>query len=235
MAGLGGSEGGKGGLAVFLNTGKAPPVAAGAGFGALSVEFKRQPAIEQAMGVEGHAVALAVTDADGDVDMDVIALADLKPASLLINDRLHRFRHQFLEAAAAGKMWNGVLTMDVTQSQRTDLLLLASGQAPLLLLNRDKPGTEPAKIYDKVALSSEPLRQAGVVDLDLDGWPDVLGLTDDGHIRLLRNDRKNGFIEVAALPGVEDKGGLVACMALDIDGDDVPGLLAWHGSTGLRA
>jgi hypothetical protein len=235
VAAFAGREAASGGIAVYVNTGKAPPVPSGSGFGALSVAFKRSDAIEKAMGVAGHAVALAVTDADNDVDMDVIALADLKPAALVVNDRLHRFRHQFLEAAATGQMWNGVLTLDVAQAMRTDLVLLAAGQAPLLLRNEGKAGTEPAKIYAKAALNSPPLRQAGVVDIDLDGWPDVVGLTDDGHIRLLRNNRKNGFAEAMALPGTEDTGDLIACLALDVDGDDVPGLLAWHDTKGLVA
>src|SRR5262249_17489440 len=80
IAAFAGRDAGQGGIAVFLNTGRARPAPSGSGFGALTVEFKRHDGIEKAMGVAGHAVALAVTDADNDFDMDVIILADLKPA-----------------------------------------------------------------------------------------------------------------------------------------------------------
>ena len=86
--------------------------------------------------MKGGTVGFALTDADQDRDLDVIALEERRPPGLLLNDRLLRFRRAGIDAAKASLAWNGALVLDVDHDERSDLLLLATGQSPLLLMNR---------------------------------------------------------------------------------------------------
>jgi tetratricopeptide (TPR) repeat protein len=235
LASFAGAPKGKGGIAVYLNIGEAPP--SQRELGALSVKFRRAPEIEKSLQAEGNATSLAVLDADGDVDLDVLTLADREPAALLVNDRLQRFHHAWIEAANAGQLWNGALVLDVDQDERSDLLLLATGQSPLLLMNRGVAGQDPFKIFEKGAVDSPPLLQARVVDFDLDGYPDVVGLSQQGKPTLLHNDRKGRLVAIPEGLGADSDwaNDLIAVLPVDLDGDGFPDVLTWSEAGGLKA
>src|SRR5262249_30520161 len=127
--------------------------------------------------------------------------------------------------------------IDVSQRQRSDLFLLRDGEPPVLLLN-EPPGraAEPSRAFRPVPVGCPPLRQAHMIDLDLDGWPDVVGLSDDRRPVLLHNVA--GRLSHAAGGLGHDKDwprDLIALAVLDVDGDGYPDLLGWSEGKGLVA
>src|SRR5439155_13281150 len=94
-----------------------------------------------------------------------------------------------VSAGVGTPMLNGALVLDVNHDERSDVLVVAAGERPFLLVNQAAPGMDAAKLYAPGAVDSPPLRQAVAVDIDLDGWVDVVGLSDAGKPVLLHNDR----------------------------------------------
>src|SRR5207244_6060027 len=144
-----------GGVAVFLNVGEALPAPVGAASPGLTVKFQRHPETEKLLGSAAPVVGVAVTDADADHDLDLILLEERAVPAVVLNDRLLRFRRAALPVADA-RAWTGALVLDVDHSERSDLLLIAAGQVPLLLTNWAAPGQEVARPYEKGALKYPP-------------------------------------------------------------------------------
>src|SRR5439155_23709605 len=75
--------------------------------------------------------------------------------------------------------------------RRSDLFLIGLGQRPVLLLARPAGGErDVGRWFEAGATSSPPLLQAQAVDLDADGWTDVVGLSEQRRPVLLHNDGK---------------------------------------------
>src|ERR1019366_6645830 len=106
------------GLAVFLNVGEAPPNPAGHR-GGLTTAFKRADG-PTALLLKGPTTGVALSDVDGDRDLDLLMLADGAAPAVVLNDRLLRF-HQANGSLAAAQQWNGALVLDAEHDERSDL------------------------------------------------------------------------------------------------------------------
>jgi hypothetical protein len=234
LARLRGEDVGAGGLAVFLNVGEAPPSPPGAqGPPPLTVRFRPAEGPE-ALLVKGPVVGVVTGDLDGDQDVDLLVLVDGAEPVAVLNDRLLRF-HRAGRALATAGAWNGGLVLDVSHDERSDLFLIGSGQVPVLFLSRPAPpGSELTKSLVPGAVNSPPFRQAQAIDLDLDGWTDVLGLSADGKPVLLHNGGDGRLGVAAGALGDDWPIDLLAVAAADLDGDGNPDLLAWSESAGLQ-
>jgi Flp pilus assembly protein TadD len=224
-----------GGLAVFVNTGVADPVPAGAFYGGLSVKFRRAPDLEKVWTVSHRPISAVVSDVDGDLDIDVIVFVHQGPAQLLENQRLLRWkRHELISPGPTpGANWG--LPIDVDQDGRNDLFRVASSSPSQLVWNRSLPGEDPARSFES-GPTFDNLRQARTADMDLDGWPDVITLSSEGRIRILRNQR-NATLQ-AESPDLESKNSpspVQAVLPLDLNGDQFPDLLVWQAESGLSA
>jgi hypothetical protein len=187
---LKGDKAAGGGLAVYLNVGKAPPVLPSENQPPLECRWRRETQMPGLKDLAGPAISVAASDMDGDRDLDLLVLGERALPAVAVNDRLLRFRTQPLpEAIAPGQRWNGALVLDVDHDGRSDLFLLAAGEKPRLLLNRAGFGNDDVAKWFEVGVSnSPPLRQALAIDLDLDGWTDVVGLSEEGVPVLLHNE-----------------------------------------------
>lgn len=219
-----------GGLAVFLNIGEARPGAAG-----LTCQFRPAGDTEgkKEFSSAEAVVAVAVTDADADADLDLVALADGGPAALVLNDRLLRFRRLLADLPA--RRWNGALVLDADHNGRADLVLLAAGEAPLLALSAGVPdANRPNQPYrvSGPAIQGRPLRHAQAIDLDLDTWTDVVGLSEDGQPVWLRNEGGR-FVERPGTFGDGFPGDLIAAAMVLIRPGCDSDLLVWSESGGL--
>jgi hypothetical protein len=203
------------GVIVYENIGEAAPGAAG-----LTPKFRR---------LEGRlpptpAAHLVAADLDGDGDVDLLALADGAPPVPIINDRLLRFRAGPPLPGVPAAKWHGGVVLDADRNERADLVLLRQGEAPLVLLAKDD-GFKP------MATNSPPLTCCVATDLDLDGWPDVVGLDDRGQpvfLHHLGGDRL--VVEPGAFGILDQRVARSHALAVaDLDGDgDLDLLLVSH-------
>jgi len=182
-------------------------------------------------------VGVALSDLDGDRDLDFLVLPERAPPTAVINDRLLQFRSFALpENLLAAAPWNGALVFDLDHDGRSDLLLLSAESRPYLVHNRFQPGQEaPADWFTVDRVPGQPLRQAVAVDLNLDSWTDVVGLSRDGLPVLLQN------LGGQLLPQAEAFGrdadwprDLLAVAVCDANGDINPDLFVWSESQGLQ-
>ena len=129
--------------------------------------------------------------------------------------------------------WNGALVLDSGRNGRSDLFLIAADQAPRLL-QRLNSGRGAGPDFRRGAVESPPLRQAHAIDLDLDGWTDVVGLSAGGRPVFLHNEGGRLVYAREALGRDLDwPRDLVAVNVLDADGDGRPDLVVWSESDGL--
>jgi tetratricopeptide (TPR) repeat protein len=223
-------------LIVFWNIGEAKPANKQADPPPLPTAFQRAEGPADLLGPSVPVVATPISDVDHDQDLDLIVLADGRPPALVLNDRLGRFHSVACPELLPRGRWNGALVLDLKHRDRSDLLFIGPERAPLLLLGEPRTGdSDPAKWFRQVETDSPPLLQAQAVDIDLDGWTDVVGLS---HIRkpvLLHNDGKKLVYSRDALGA--DSGwpkDLIGLATGDFDCDGNPDVLLWSENEGLQ-
>src|SRR5207302_3767431 len=184
----GNSESGPG-LAVFINVGHSPARSPSEDPPPLKPKFERLNSPPSLSASRVSAVSTVISDFDGDLDLDVLLLADHAPVRMIVNDRLLRFHQVTLPASLipAGQ-WNGGLVLDARHQGRSDLFLIGPAQAPLLLVNNaDRGKRDPTSFFEVAKVNCPPLLQAQGIDIDLDGRTDVVGLSTKGLPVLVHN------------------------------------------------
>jgi hypothetical protein len=223
-------------LPIFQDSLRIPAFAAGpvATAVASAMDSARRVAV---LGGSMAAVGMAVSDLDMDRDLDLLLLADGKPGSVLWNDRLLRFHRTPLPASilAPGR-YNGALVFDSLHRGRSDVLIISRDEPPRLLLTQTIIGTtDPARWFESGIIDSPPLLQAQAVDIDLDGWTDVVGLSANRRPVLLHNIGQRLVQAVEALGNdTQWPRDLMAIHVADFDGDGMPDFVVWSESAGLQ-
>jgi tetratricopeptide (TPR) repeat protein len=223
-----------GGLLVFLNTGEALPAPPNTN-APLTCSFRRSDLLSSKEA--GPAVGIAMLDAEGDDDLDLVSCLEGAKPSLILNDRVLQFRTtEALQGATPATAWNGALVLDVNHDRRSDLFLVAADQPPILLLNRATvTETNTTKWFERGSTNSPKLLQAVAGDIDLDTWTDVVGLSADRIPVLLHNEGgrlavvPNGLGDDNAWP--KD---LLAVTLCDMDGDGFLDLVTWSEEKGIQ-
>src|SRR5262249_19117940 len=133
-------------------------------------------------------------------------------------------------------VWNGALCIDANADERSDLLLVGPGSPPVLLLREPRGGAAVAKWFTRGTVKSPPLLHAQAIDLDLDGPPDVVGLSKDRRAVLLHSDSGTRLVHAVSALGPDEAapGDVLAVAAADLDGDCRPEVLLWAEREGLR-
>jgi hypothetical protein len=225
-----------GGLAVFLHVGQAPPIRGPGKSPPLEPNFKRDDKLANLAGGTDSAVGLAASDMDSDRDLDCLVLADGSVPSVVVNNRLLQFARQTLaEELTPPADWNGAIVLDVDHDGRSDLLLVRASKTPSLLLNRRKPGETNASAWFEEGRTNAPvLRQAVAIDLDMDTWTDIVGLSGQGVPVLLHNEVGRLVMSPDALGRGEDwPRDLIGLAVANVTSEGVPDILAWSESQGL--
>jgi tetratricopeptide (TPR) repeat protein len=223
------------GLAVFLNVGEAPAVKPTQDPPPLEPRFRRADGPAGLLGGPVHAVGVAIADFDGDRDVDGFVLADGARPSFIVNDRLLRLRRvEPAQALLPAGKYNGALVLDANHDGVADLFVVGAGAAPKLLLSRASIRDLGTR-FEAGATNSPSLRQALAVDIDNDGWVDVVGLSAEGRPVLLHNDGKRLALAPEALGADADwPRDVVGVGAADLDDDGHVDLIVWSQSAGLQ-
>lgn len=220
-------------LVLLINTGEAKPKTASDNPPPLEPSF-----VEQAPKAFKHLAApclVGIADLDLDNGLDVVALpAAREVPEAIFNERLLRFTRAPLPAAPKDE-WRGMLVLDVNQDGKSDLLLLGKQELQLLVHKGRQGPVHRDKLFDRVAAKSPALLQAQVIDLDLDGWPDVVGLTEQHVPVVLHNHEGTLVLAETGLGGKTVWGtDILAFAAADLNGDGRPDLIGWSASKGLQ-
>jgi Flp pilus assembly protein TadD len=238
LAALDGKTADSGGrLIVFWNVGESKPANKGVDPPPLPTKFERANGPDGLLGPAGAIVNTPFSDVDNDHDIDLIVLADGLAPSIALNDRVGRFRRiDWPEQLLPRVPWNGALVLDVNHHDRSDLLFVGPQQAPVLLLSEPRTGSDdPARWFRRADISSPPLLQAHAVDIDLDGWMDVVGLSRERKPVLLHHDgKKLGFAEGALGADSDWPKDLIGLTVADLDCDGNPDVLLWSERDGLQ-
>ena len=185
----------------------------------------------------GQRAVMGDVDDDGDLD-------------LFVNYR--RGRHTLFENRRGGRFEARPRGMPVSQSGAAlargdvdndgdlDLLLPAATRGVGLFLNRGDGAFEPSRRVMDLAgpLGDGPVLDAMFLDVDNDGWLDVLAATEaagpaGSGLRLFRNHGDSGFVSLdSLLPPAAARVVRVAAADIDGDGDLDP---AWLGADGSAA
>jgi tetratricopeptide (TPR) repeat protein len=238
LAALDGKKEATGGrLVVFLNTAEAKPATRQEDPPPLTTAFRRAKDPPGLLGDPGAMVCTPITDVDHDFDTDLIVLGDGVVPSMALNDRVGRYhRADWPESLLPRANWNGALVLDLNNDARSDLFFVGPQQAPVLLIGeRRSGGSDPAKWFRKVETNCPSLLQAHIVDIDLDGWTDVAGLSAERKPVLLHNDGEKLVLTADGLgPDAESPKDLIGLLVTDLDCDGKPDVLLWSEKDGLQ-
>lgn len=238
LAALKGDHAPGGGVAVFINVSEAPPAARPSEDPPpLKLRFRRDDTLGAKLGDGVPTVGMAVSDVDLDLDLDLVLLQDRKRPVLALNDRLLEFHRDVLpETQLPARPWNGALVIDVNNDQRSGLFFIGPGRDPILLVRRLVHGErDPAKWFEPGATNSPPLLQAQVIDLDQDGWADIVGLSEQRCPVLLHNEgRRLALVPEGLGPDADWPNDLVAVAVADVNCDGRPDLVIWSERDGLQ-
>lgn len=209
-----------GGVLLLENIGEARPTPPGNPLLPLTTRFRINEVLGTAAGPRA-AVAPVLTDLDGDQDVDVLLLADGADPIPVLNDRLMRFRRGTAAwATGQAHRWNGGLAFVATHAERVDLLLLRADGPPMFLT----PAADAN--YSTGTTNSPAPRQAQAIDLDLDGWTDVVGLAADGPT-LLHNQGDGRLENKSGAFGLDRPANVLGLACADLDGDNNPDVVLW--------
>jgi tetratricopeptide (TPR) repeat protein len=195
--------------AAFRNDGKPPAIAgrppsnwAPAGVApadlpataGLSLAFTPWPEADALLGKAAPNTAMAALDIDDDRDLDLVLAADPGAPGLraVLNDRLGRFHAMAMPAAVPQERGCGLLVTDLDKDGKSDLVCVSAEGAVTLLRNAtvgSKPAEEPR--WENWPTDARRWACATAADVDLDTWPDLVGLAlgpRGGAIAWARNE-----------------------------------------------
>jgi Tfp pilus assembly protein PilF len=188
----------KGGLALFLNVGEAKQAQPSVNPEPLEPKFRRDDSLLKPNGrLSFPATGIVLSDLDLDRDIDALVLGG--PGAMILNDRLLQFRTEKLPEKMTGEGYTGGVVLDVSHRDRSDVVLIGPGKAPVLWKNETSHPLAPPR-FERVDVKAPPglsLVQAQAIDLDEDGWTDVVGLSESRRPVLLHNDGKGHLQHVA--------------------------------------
>src|SRR5207245_9048084 len=95
---------------------------------------------------------------------------------------------------------------------------------------------EPQNWFEPGAVKSPTLRQAMAIDLDLDGWADVVGLSSQGKPVFLQNDGRGQLIHKTEALGNDKEwpADLIGIGVADFNGDGFPDIMLWSAKDGMQ-
>jgi tetratricopeptide (TPR) repeat protein len=195
--------------------------------GGLSLALTPWPDSDGLIGPPSRSTALAALDIDDDRDLDLVVGRHGAPPLALFNDRLGAFHHQELKDLEAAGPLTGLLVADFDKDGRPDLAAVRPGG---LTAWRNVASRAPlgSKSFEPWPSHSPDWKAAEAADLDLDTWPDLVGLprSDSPTLDGLRNEARRLASRPLALgPTPEGVTTLSGFALADVTGDPLPDLI----------
>lgn len=196
----------------------------------LSVAFTKWPDNDPISGGRGRHTAVAALDFDNDRDTDLILTSDGTGVFALRNDRLGRYSSVKLETPTKPDTINGLLVVDLDKDGLSDLAILPeSGPVQLWRNETTRASATKAITWTRWPTDALGWRSATATDLDLDTWPDLIGLarTDGilGAVWATNNRQRLDSTPLALGPEESPPRPLSGLAVGDLIGDPLPDLL----------
>jgi tetratricopeptide (TPR) repeat protein len=193
----------------------------------LSIAFTPWPDAEALLGGQAFHGGIAALDLDDDRDIDLVLSSWTEDPTAVLNDRLGRFHKAKLNGFASQKQARDLLVTDFDKDGRADLVGVSTEGRLLPWRNSTQRSAGEYTITGEMWPSDPQVWQdIEAIDLDLDTWPDLVGLGKLGERWALMwaNPRGGQFVSrpLALGPGSES---LVGFAVADLVGDPLPDLL----------
>ncbi|HEU5116320.1 MAG TPA: CRTAC1 family protein, partial [Isosphaeraceae bacterium] len=197
------------------------------------------PEVEALLDGDRPHTGVVSLDLDVDRDLDLIFTSDGQAPSAAMNDRMGRFHARKLPDLAprddTESLVNGAVVLDLDRDSRSDLVLVrphsrlnAWRNAPLTSKD-DKAPSAPDFSFAFWPIEARLWRSAQAVDLDLDGWSDLLGVRspETGGLPTPRWARNEGnrieVVRFGLAPRLDEP--LLTVSWIDLISDSRPDLL----------
>ncbi|MFI5458740.1 MAG: CRTAC1 family protein [Isosphaerales bacterium] len=182
---------------------------------------------------------LAMLDLDDDRDLDLVLSAEGAAPRAILNDRLGRFHSIELKEIEPRAADSGLLATDFDQDGRPDLVALDTASGVSTWKNQTRrDGAAVTVAFKRWPANVGDWRTALATDLDLDGWPDLLGLPGLNALPIPEWARNDGQrLSVSPVPlGPDDSASrtLQAITLAELVGDALPDLILIKDGEGPR-
>jgi tetratricopeptide (TPR) repeat protein len=196
----------------------------------LSLALNPWPNADALSGPPGHYTAVAALDLDDDRDIDLVLGGNSPLFLAVLNDRLGAFHTQEIKDVYPSEPVSGLLVADFDKDGRADLLAVSASSRASAWRNTVNVGEVPRKVsFAPGAVDAKGWRAAVAADLDLDTWPDAVGLpskTDTPVVDWARNEgQRLATRPLPVGPGEGDVPGLSGFVLADVAGDALPDLV----------
>ncbi|MHB1561101.1 MAG: FG-GAP-like repeat-containing protein [Isosphaeraceae bacterium] len=145
----------------------------------LSIKLALWTGADAPLGAAAAHTGLAVLDLEDDGDLDLVLSAEGEAPRALLNERLGQFRPAMILGVDPGAADAGLLVTDVDQDSRSDLVAVDRSGKVSVWRNQSRrrgPGSDTSITFERRPSRVEGWRAAIAADVDLDGWPDLVGL-----------------------------------------------------------
>ena len=203
---------------------------------AFSTGFPGRPSLEG--GVARH-TAVAALDIDEDRDIDLVLGSDDQAPAAILNDRAGAFHRGSMAGLEGVASVAGLLVSDLDKDGRPDLLALnPSARATAWRNAATRSGTTTTLAWSPFPIDARGWRGATAFDLDLDTWPDLVGLPASAPMTPLAWARNAGArLEAGSLPVAPDgseAAPLVGFVLANLVGDPLPDLVSIRDGEGPK-
>ena len=141
----------------------------------------------------GNHTAVVALDIDDDRDIDLVVSADSGPPLAILNDRGGAFRLTPLMDIKPDAPISGMLVIDLDKDGRPDVVAIGPGGRASAWRNASKrEGSSSSFAFEAAPIDAMNWQSAHAVDLDLDTWPDLVGLRTDDPLKGLSWARNSG-------------------------------------------
>ena len=192
----------------------------------LSLQFAAWPDAKDLLGPPANYHAVAALDVDDDRDLDLLLMAADRSFQAVLNDRLGAFHTQKLDPLTA----TGCLILDLDKDGRSDLIAIDPTGKVVALRNATDVTQSPRKVaWTAWPIASSGWNSATAADLNLDSWPDLVGLPAKSDVPVVHWSRNDGktLIDAPLAVGPAPDGikTLTGFVLSDLAGDALPDLL----------
>jgi tetratricopeptide (TPR) repeat protein len=143
----------------------------------LSIALTPWPGAESLLGGTGLHTAMAVLDLDDDRDLDLVVSSDGGRPEAILNDRLGRFHTSEVRGFDGSSPISGLLVTDFDKDGRADLVATRAGGRVFAWRNTTDRSDPSRTIQgESWPIDANDWSSAVAADLDLDTWPDLIGL-----------------------------------------------------------